>query len=326
MKLWMRWVDFQKLRALLVLISQHKAALRAKDLDRLGTEQGIFVSRKGTPWGPSTKYHHRRTLERLSLILKQNNQYAINYELPEAEILVQRKDIQTGLNASEKTAFAEAILRNSDCFTSFFRSFVDDRDVQGLEHFMTNARPVVLQVEQEASSRTPIVRLSSRQGYNFVRLKGEDARQAIHFGLRSWCVEQLSFLDELYKVGIGYTLFVKSIEAPISENELEFRLLDMLSFENDWATIRVSDFVVESAYKNGVGITQVKKILERWINNFGGVVAGIATSERFITGDQPVQLREAILKGFAHPRTGGHISHMQIHKDVLDLTNRDARR
>ena len=325
MKLWMRWVDFQKLRALLVLISQYNTALRAKDLDRLGTEHGILVNRKGTPWGPSTKYHHRRTLERLSLVLKQDKQYEINHELPEAKILIQRKDVKADLNVSEKTAFAEAILRNPDCFASFFRSFIDAREVQGLEHFVTHARPVVLQADQDISSHTPIVHLSSRRGDDSVRLKGEDARQAIHFGLRSWCVEQLSFLDELYKVGIGYTLFAKSIEAPISESELESRLLDMLPFDNDWTMIRVSDFIVESAYKNCVGIAQVKKILERWLNNFGGAVAGIATSERFITGNQPVQLREAILKGFVHPRTGGHVSHIQIHKDILDLMNRGKR-
>ncbi len=325
MKLWMRWVDFQKLRALLVLIAEHNAALRVKDLDQLGMEQGIFISRQGTPLGSSTKYHHRRTLERLSLVVKQDNRYAINHELPEAEILVQRKDVKANLNASEKIAFAEAVLRNPDCFASFFRSFVGDREVQGLEHFVKMARPIVLQTEQDPSSHTPIVRLLSKQGDNTVRLKGEDARQAIHFGLRSWCVKQLSFLDELYKAGIGYTLFAKNIEDPISEQELESRILATLPFEDDWATIRVSDFVLESAHKNCVDIAQVKKILERWINNFGSVVAGIATSEQFITGDCPVQLREAILKGFAHPRTGGHISHIQIHKNVLYLTNREAK-
>lgn len=199
-------------------------------------------------------------------------------------------------------------------------------NLNALEHFVRLARPIVLQADQDPSSHTPIVRLLSRQGDNLVRLKGEDARQAVHFGLRSWCVEQLSFLDELYKVGIGYTLFAKDIEDPISEQELEARILATLPFEDDWATIRVSDFVSASAHKNCVDIVQVKRVLERWLNNFGGAVASIATSERFITGDHPVQLREAVLKGFAHPQTKGHISHIQIHKNVPDLTNRDAKR
>ena len=54
--------------------------------------------------------------------------------------------------------------------------------------------------------------------------------------------------------------------------------------------------------------------------------AGIATNECFITGNHPVQLREVILKECAHPRTRGHISHSQTHKNAPDLTHRDAKR
>ena len=70
MNFWMRWVNFRSLRDILVLVKANPARLRAMDLARLATDEGILLAKDGQPLGRTTHYHHRKTLERLGLLLK----------------------------------------------------------------------------------------------------------------------------------------------------------------------------------------------------------------------------------------------------------------
>ena len=324
MSLWMRWVDFRKLRDLLTLISESPGALRSTDLDELGVERGILVSQQDRPLGPSSRYHHRRTLERLQLISKDRNRYVVNSDVVEATRLVERHDVGSPLSVLEKMCFANLVLRQEDCQCSFFRLFTGGTRVSTLAEFVETSRPVVLQMVRDRSDGPRMIRLIPAYTTGGIDFIGADAVQAIHFGMRPWCIEQLGFMDELYRVGKGYTLYGRYIEPAISSTELERHLVGMLRFENDWATVRVGDFILEAASSMLTGLDGVRRVVERWLDAYPSIVAGVATNERFIVGNEPGSLRPAILRGFAHQRTGAHISHLQVHRDITRFVAKES--
>ncbi len=318
MNLWMRWVDFRKLRDLLFLVAEHDGRLRPKDLDRQGIAHGILVTKKGQPSGASNRYHHRRMLERLGLVFKCEGRYTVNRDVPESNILLQSDAGNQGLEPKKKAAFAELLLRNSDCFHVFFRHFLKDSTPRSLSQFLQGAQPIRLSLHRRPENHEAYIEIEPSCNGHRARFVGENALQAIHFGMRTWCVEQLSFMDELYRTGVGYTLFAKQIAGSMTDDELAARMLDQLEFEGDWATVRVGDFILATAIHLQIGIDRPRRVLEHWLNCHRGVTAGIATRERFILGPEASRLHAAVLRGFAHPNArGSYISHIQVHKDIL---------
>ena len=52
--LWMRRVDFTKIRDALQFVSEHNGQLRAKDLEKLGIDKGFFRRKNGQPFSRTT--------------------------------------------------------------------------------------------------------------------------------------------------------------------------------------------------------------------------------------------------------------------------------
>lgn len=187
MNLWMRWVDFRKLRDLLLLVAEHPRSLRPSDLDRLGLERQVLVTTHGKPLGPTSRYHHRRTLERLGLIYKTDGKYTPNGLLPELGILTRESLVGNPLSADEQSAFANLVVRDRDCYAGFFAVFAGQKEPpSSVEDFIEKARPVHIHIVVDHG---PVVRLVQSETGRENTLRGHNALQAIHFGLRAWCVE-----------------------------------------------------------------------------------------------------------------------------------------
>lgn len=320
MNLWMRWVNFRTLREILLIVMDSPGRLRTKDLENIGMAKHVLVNREGKPLGPSSRYHHRRTLERLGLVVKVEDRYVPNYDLLELHILTARDMFGEALNAQEKTAFANTVLRNAECYDVFFRLFMTESErPQNVDDFVSWASPLELEVRTDRNAGEPTVLMRQRNGHGETAIKGAKAVQAIHFGLRSWCVDQLTFVDEMLKTGVGYTLFATYIGPPVSVDTVELDLAQLLPFHGEWATVRVGDLVLDAAIRFRMPVDQVRSIIEGWLRVFPQVVAAITTNERFITAGQPVAQKALILKGFARERSGAYVSHVRIHRDILSL-------
>lgn len=325
MQLWMRWVNFCTLRDLLLLVAESPAKLRPLTLERLGLEKQILVGRGGKPLGPTSRYHHRRTLERLGLIRNKQGSYVPDYHVREVGILTSNQTLGAPLGNKEKGAFGSAALRNKDCYEAFFRLFLQESDdCHDVTEFIGSAKPVELRFDRHTMTREPTVIMRQRGSATETVARGVNAVQAVHFGLRSWCVDQLSFMDEIYQVGAGYTLFPIDLTPSADADRLESGLLGLMAFHDDWATARVGDLALEAGITFRVPIAKVKSIIERWLSTHPSLVAGIPTNERFITGGLTARQREAVLKGFAQERGGALISHIRVHRELADLIKRRA--
>ena len=334
MNFWMRWVNFRSLRDILLLVKANPAKLRAKDLSRLATDEGILLGKDGQPLGPTTHYHHRRTLERLGLLLKHEGRYRLNNELRETSALTAHVAYGKELDSEEMEAFSNVVLRNEDCLTLFFQRMLRSTEtVEDVGEFMAHAQPIELRVVQEnISSRDRGRQIPnetfggrSQEGYVAIRgaessdwtmFYGTNAIQAIHFGLRAWCVDQLNFLDEVFHAGGIYTIFPRHVTSRLSPDELSIAMVESLCFEGEWTTVRVGNFALDCGIKLRVSIGQTKGVLTSWMEKHSDLVAAISTNERFITGGLSVGQRGALLKGFLQRPGGAYVSHLRIHRDL----------
>ena len=153
-------------------------------------------------------------------------------------------------------------------------------------------------------------------------LSGINAVQAIHFGLRAWCVDQLSFLDGMFRTDGVYTIYPKRIKQSLTNHELALRMLNSLDFESEWTTVRVGDFALQIGIEQRASIEQTKGILASWMKRYPDVVAGIPTNERFITGGLANGQRGLVLRSFLLERGGAYVSHLRIHQDICHIAKR----
>lgn len=317
----MRWVNFRALRDLLLLVEANPPGLRARDLARIATDERVLLSRGGQALGRTSHYHHRSTLQRLGLLVKKGQLLTVNAQIPETKTLIARGAFCEGLDAREKEAFANAVLRNQDCHDAFFRHFLPSGlPAQDVETFVECAWPIELHVQ--AGGRASRKRARSVQYVDirpagtqeWYRLAGANAIQAVHFGLRSWCANQLNFLDVTYAANTIYTIYPKHIVSHMCDRDLALKMLDAIDFDGDWATIRVSDYALAAGIKQHVSVDQAKNVLVDWMTAHPDLVAAIPTRVGFITNGLPDSQHALALKGYLRSHSGAYVSHLRIHR------------
>ena len=342
MNLWMRWVDFRALRDLLLLVDSAPDGLRARDIERLATEQRVLVRRDGRPYARSTHYHHRRTLERLGLLEKRGGAIALNERNPETGALTARPGLHEPLSALEKEAFGNAILRNRDCHDVFFTSFIESPDpAPDVTTFVRCGEPVEMSIRRSTTavddehprdqgygggkkSRHVAIRRTGEREWRI--LQGAKAVQAVHFGLRSWCADQLGFVDVTCAADGTYTLYPKHIVPQLTAQELAAAMFDAIDFDGDWAMVRIPDCALETGIRQRVSVEQAKDVLAEWLTEHPDLVAGVATRVGFITSGLPDRQHALALRGYLRSRNGAYLSHLRIHRTLREHVQSEGRR
>lgn len=328
----MRWLDFRALRDLILLLGAHPHGLRANELEKLSTGERILLRRDGRPYARTMHYHHRRTLERLGLLTKRDGRFVVNYQNPEMSALTAQTRIGEPLQPPEKEAFANAVLRDGDCHDVFFGNFLPEREpVCDVATFVERARAVEIVVETGAgraadrgigqrhrASPASLKSVAFRpfEASDWSVLEGADAIQAIHFGLKSWCVDQLGFLDIAYGPSGIYTAYPKHIVPRLTDEELAVEMATGLEFVDDWTTIRIPDCTLATGIKQRVSVDQAKSVLTDWLTDHPDLVAGVPTRVGFITAGMPDPQRAIALKSYLRSRSGAYLSHLRIHRTL----------
>ncbi len=330
MNLWMRWLDFRALRDLLLLVAAHPGGLRANELEKLATDESVLLRRDGRPYARSIHYHHRRTLERLGLLEKQDRRFMLNHQSPEISTLTAQTMMRKELQPSEKEAFANAVIRNKDCCEVFLRNFLPaEKTVCDVTTFVERAVPVEIVIQsgferpnsqnssqQQHADPSHSKRVAVRPvGATHWRYQdGAAAVQAIHFGLRSWCVDQLGFLDIACGASGTYTVYPKYIVRRRTDRELAAEMFAGLEFTGDWATVRVPDISLATGIKQRVSVNQAKGVLADWLTDHPDLVAGVPTRVGFITAGLPESQQALALRGYLRSESGAYLSHLRIHR------------
>ena len=336
----MRWVDFGALRDLLALAEEHPLGLRARDLTRLASEEHILERGGGEPLSATTHYHYRRTLERLQLLEKRGRLYFLNAALPEARTLTARRRLNEPLDSAEKVAFASVVLRNEDCQRVFFDGFLEPGVRAGsLDEFVERAQPLELSVRRvesidEQGNGSP-VRASADTAHSAIAvamrpqsatrwrvIQGTNAVQAIHFGLRPWCVDQMGFLDFAFAPNGVYTMYPVHIRPRVADDDLAIAMLNELHFDRCWATIRIVDCALATGIQHRVPIARSKAVFKSWLTDHPDLVAGIPTREGFVTHGVAERQQRLVLQGYLPDANGAYLSHLRIHEGLKGRVGR----
>jgi hypothetical protein len=313
--LWMRWLDFRRLRDVFWVVAEHDCALRAKDLNELAVSEGILVSEKGIPFKPTPIYHYRRTLERLELTRLNRRRYCIARDDPNVDTILSNKRKSQTLSVEERKALSTLVLQNKDCFDAFLSAFIGhEARPANIDDFIRTAKPVSININTEAAKRMEI-RLHNMERDFQLSSSGENAVQAILWGLKAWCVDQLQFLDEVFSTGIGYVIYPRDIEIPPPSVVVE-RLVGLLDFKGEWAITRVEELILSAGTKWHIPAEAVREALRWFYERFPDYVAPISTSEQFVLSRVHPSQRKAVLNSYLRLPTGELVSHLRIHSRI----------
>lgn len=316
---WMRWVDFTRLRDLLVLITESPNPLRPTVLYRTAITAGVFISNSGKPLSPSTFYHHHLTLEKLGMVDRRDGRFVSNLRTEEEEILDSARGEE--LTDPQRYVFSNRVVCNDGCYNMFFGIFMRSGRPTTVQRFIERGEPIVLELQPEgiaSDSRQKIVLYNRYDRGSMVVHHSYNAVQAIHFGMRRWGVSQLRFLDQIYRVGEGYFIFPVEIRPQVDIGSINEALIESLEFSDDWATPRVGDLLFSVASRLRVPVNRVRSVLNEWIRIHGGLISPITVSDRMILADQTKQMKSLILEGFLALPSGEHVSHLQVHRRFPD--------
>ena len=313
----MRWLDFRRLRDLFCIVAEHDCVLRAKDLGEIAIAEGILVNEKGEPFKPTPIYHYRRTLERLELVCLTGRRYCVSRNNSNVQTLLAHRIVKQPLSIEEQKPLSNLVLQNHDCYDAFLSAFIGNEErPTNIGDFIRVGKPVVVNIStsQEAGMHISLRNTESDFQLSF---SGENAVQAIFWGLRAWCIDQLQFLDEIFLPQEGYFLFPRDIESPARGATAE-KLLNLLEFKGEWATARVGEMILSAGQRWRIPSEAVRETL-RWLyKKFPDYVAPISTSEQFVASRVHPSQRRAALNSYVRFPSGELVSHLRIHSRLAE--------
>ena len=325
---WMRWLDFRRLAGLFAIVASTPGALTSSELDTVAIERGVFVLSSGEPLGKTSRYHHRRALERFEFVKKVKGRFVPCLTETERDVMLSVDDLE-GLNQEQRRLFSERVLLNADCYDVFWSAFAPcnrPKEPKTIDDFIQDAQPIRLQLDEEieklprSKKKYPTAVILYKESHPDLPIThvGYNAVQAIHFGMRSWGVEQLQFLDELYQVGQGHHIFPIGMDRQYTPMVIDRAVCDELRFEGDWAMPRVSDLLLRVASRLKVPISPVRERLQSWLKTHSGDVAPVFVSDRMILFGRSERIHQLVLSGFLNPHGGGLVSHLKVHRGIVD--------
>ena len=316
---WMRWIEFSRLPQLFRIVASAPGTLTPSDLENAATAQGILALSSGKPMGRTNRYHHRRALERLGLVIKANGRYHPNLPPHERDAMLVEQN-PAGLTNEQRILLSDRVIRNTDCYDVFWSSFTPGHQPKSVKEFLLIAEPVLLHVQEPLQ---PINRYSSSvelrglsQDTPHIIHNGYTAVEAIHYGMRRWGVEQLRFIDELYQVGQGHHLFPIELNPSPKLNTIDNHLFKRLQFQGDWAVPRVADLLLSVATELKMPISIVRDRLLDWLSLYADFVAPVRVSERMILYGRSQRIRQLTMAGYLRPKSGGIVSHIKVHRRI----------
>ena len=316
---WMRWIEFSRLPPLFRIVASAPGTLTPRDLEELAIAQGTLTFSSGKPIGRTNRYHHRRALERLGLVVKTDGRYYPNLPPDERDTMLIEQN-PAGLTDEQRILLSDRVIRNDDCYDVFWSSFTPGHHPKSVKEFLLIAQPVLLHVQEPPKptsrySSSVELRGTSQDTTNIVH-KGYSAVEAIHYGMRRWGIEQLRFLDELYQVGQGHHLFPIVLNPRPKLTTIDHHLFKTLQFEGDWAVPRVGNLLLSVASELKIPISIVRDRLLDWLLLYANFVAPVRVSERMILYGRSKRIRELTMAGYLTPENGGIVSHIKVHRRI----------
>ena len=311
--LWMRRVDFTKIRDALQFVSEHNGQLRAKDLEKLGIDKGFFRRKNGQPFSRTTMYHYRKVMEHLQMVKVDRQHYFVEDRSQFGEFIKQGGELGV-LSSEEKEILANAIILNSDCQSHFFHVFsMSQKMFTSAEQFRTEASYITAQTDKEG-----IIVLKNPKTEVRYELDTNDKLQAIFWGVRLWAVD-FQIIDEILTYSEGRVIFPILRPKSLKVSEIVKSILSELRPRETWETISTPELTRRWSPYLRVSTQELHDAIKPIQARFPQLVDFIPTSTSFIDIRTPFEKQDkALFKGYLRDSQGRFISHIRLHHSILE--------
>ncbi len=322
---WMRAVSFAGLHRVLALVADYPRGLRATQINQLVNDYGVLLTRKNTIPSPTTLYHYRNTLLRLSALRRVDSRILVNEENPSVYQLLQegsprRED--RSLSVAAKNYFASLVLDNVDCRSLFFDLFtiIDVNRGDPVVQFREAASPVTW--SRRYGSGGPEVVFHSRATDCVSRCTSHGCVVAVLYGLRYWARDELSLIDEFIQPSDeAAIMFPLSASVPHIGNANSVldtvRQLLLLRTSSDWTVFSVADLIVRCCVELGRPISTLFAAIDWLTTEWPGHTVLISTSRALATMRTTSSPREnMLLRRYYKQLNGPYISHIRLHNEI----------
>jgi len=312
--LWMRYVDFRRVRDLLLLIAENNGRLRAGTLEQNGIKKEILVKDDGTPLAHSPRYYYRKVIEHLGMAASINGFYFISKDERVKKLLSLARPKEP-LTEIEKEIIAEIVMDNPDCKKYFFNCFIGEQ-----RYDLSTFREKANWIKVETRGKEGVVLLNPID-YPLFYINTSELMYAVFWGVRLWSLD-LGITDEIfihYKDGrIIYPIRKK-------DNLLKEIIPNIVSFmkfqpKEKWTTLSMQDIVKEVALSLRIPVEGIKNTIIELKRQFPQYIDLVPTSTSFIEIKTPFALQDQVLmKAYLQEKEGRIISHIKIHKDLYRI-------
>ena len=324
----MRAISFAGLHRLLQAVADAPAGLRAREINGLVLEHGLTLTPRRLPPKPTTLYHYRNTLLRLTAFAREGLRLRANLHNPHVRELLRQpapaSDDQSLTDAS-RDHFAALVLNNHDCRTLFFDPFMPCATTcRSVSDFREHGCPVTWTRQPSTHAPTLVFRNSTTK-----RTTNHPARlgvPAVLYGLRYWARDQLALIDEYCdRPDEGATMFpvFRRAHPPVQPEPVVLQAVQfMLSLRaphtaDEWTVLSVSDLITRYCQAHHqprtVLFDAIAWLHREWPRHTALIPTslGLATLTAVSLGQQNLVLRR-----YFKPKRGPYISHIRLHRDV----------
>ena len=335
LSLWMRYVDFKKLKDLLHIVHQNDGVLRPMQLENLGIKMGVLTKEDGTPLKHSARYHYRKVMEGLRLV-KKNKKYHISDDERIIRFL-KLTEFKKDMSEEAKEILREIIVDNLDCRKYFFNVFMEEDnytlkdlrkkgnyaivETEGLRIIRENIEKHTMKKYRNKGKRKRVGPVIFRSPIGkILKLSTQDYIHAIYWGVRLWSLD-LEIIDEiLLNYAEGRIMY--PINPDYSEKLLMELLLNKIKSDissSEWITLRLPILIKEIALVTRYPIRNIKLFLKKLKSKYPTLIMFIPSSTMFIDIKTPYEKQEKAIRNlYLYFKSEGFISHIRINKQLLE--------
>ncbi len=324
--LWMRYVNFEKLKRIIHIVDQNDGKLTVGALERKIRDSRIFLNRDGQPQvGHSTLYHYRKVLENFHLIILKNDaKYYVSSDAITKTFLSITRSSSGPLSEAAKECLRIKLVENDDCRENFFDVFMSkpNYDLQDLRSLGNPAKVEFLknqkiQAKRSCKSKSRPLRITSGVGRD-IELETYDKIQGIFWGLRLWSLN-LNITNEIYTLEDN-----KRVIYPVSDKVNHTQLLtDFVNFGNnkrdsEWIEIYLPPFIEGICLAKRIAISDLHAFMISLVQHNESIVSFTPITMNAIMSTSPYAgMDETFLQYFPYINGVGHVSHLRLLKNKI---------
>ena len=335
-QLWMRPVSFAGLHRILKAVGDAPGGLRANEINDLVLKRKIVLTPTNPHPKPTTLYHYRTTLVRLSALIRKDRKLIANTANPNVGALLREPapaSDEQKLSDAAREHFAALVLGTEDCRMLFFDLFMSSgRSCSSVPGFRETGVPVSW-VRRRGPLGAEVVFENTASGRT-TPYASSVAVSSILYGVRYWARDELRLIDEYSRLADDATIMFPVLHRESTASEgLQSSAMQAVRFlldrrtAEEWTLYSISDLIIDYCQGHRHPRSSLFDAID-WLRRewpFHTVLIPTSRAMATFAATSPQREDLALRRYYKSPQ-GPYISHIRVHEDVTCDTTDTTRR